>query len=150
MYTRSQRNLVCGTSTKQHSPLTQLLPGPQSSELELQAIPGAHALNRHIGLPLSESARHPREECKAAGWGGGCPCSGGGRCGGGSWPCCSSGKAVGWMQGMQRGGWEAGWSRNRGMTFLLHPCQACGAEMNVRGLLMRPRGVKHSLLLRAE
>lgn len=62
---------MCGTSTKQHSPLTQLLPGPQSSELELQAIPGAHALNRHIGLPLSESARHPREECKAAGWGGG-------------------------------------------------------------------------------
>lgn len=43
-----------------------------------------------------------------------------------------------------------GWSGSRGVTFLLHPYQACGAEMNVRGLLMRPRGVKHSLLLRAE
>lgn len=54
------------------------------------------------------------------------------------------------MQGMQGGGWEAGWSGSRGVTFFLHPCQACGAEMNVRGLLMRPKGVKHSLLLRAE
>lgn len=56
-------------STKQHSPVVRLLPGPPSLKLELQAIPGAHALSRHTGLPLSDSARHPREECKAAGWG---------------------------------------------------------------------------------
>lgn len=55
--------------------------------------------------------------------------------------------------GMDAGGAErrlGGWSRSRGVTFCLHPCQACGADMNVRGLLMRPRGVKYSLLLRAE
>lgn len=56
-------------STVPWFPLTQLPPGPWSPELELQAIPRAHALSRPIGLPLSESARHPREECKAAGWG---------------------------------------------------------------------------------
>lgn len=54
------------------------------------------------------------------------------------------------MQGMQGGGWEAGWSGSRGVTFRLRPCQARGPAMNVRGLLMRPRGVKHSLFPRAE
>lgn len=54
------------------------------------------------------------------------------------------------MQRMQGGGCEAGCSGSRGVTFLLYPCQACGPEMNVRGLLMRHMGVKHSLLLRAE
>jgi hypothetical protein len=41
-------------------------------------------------------------------------------------------------------------SGSRGLTFLLHPHQASGAEMNVRGLLMRLGRVKHSLLLRAK
>lgn len=125
-------------------------PGPLSSELELQAIPGAHALSRHIGWPLSERARHPREERKAAGWGfvPAVRVEGVGEEAG--HVAAQERQWDGWMQGMQRGGWEAGWSGSRGVTFLLHPCQACGAEMNVRGLLMRPRGVKHSLLLRAE
>lgn len=82
-------------------------PQVPGAELELQAIPGAHALSRHIGLPLSESARHPREECKAAGWGF-VPAVGVEGVGEEAGHVAAQERQWDGCRGCKRGGWEAG------------------------------------------
>lgn len=130
--------------------------------LELQAIPGAHALGGCTGQPLSvqclaHSRLHSHVKNAREQAGDGVSAEGGPGCGGGSlrvrvggqppdpaFPHCGPGKAGGplGMEGAARG-WPE-WEQDCDIPSAPTPGGAHGAKLNVRGLLMSSRRVKYS------